>query len=61
MVTFIYICNLQKEASPGFLLNKNSRGANMNGYVYLVGAGPGDEGLITKSDRLFKACRYCFI
>ena len=33
----------------------------MNGYVYLVGAGPGDEGLITKSDRVLKSCRYRLI
>ena len=32
----------------------------MNGYVYLVGA-PGDEGLITKSDRVLKSCRYRLI
>lgn len=48
MVIFIYICNFWKEVFFGFFLNKNWWGVIMNGYVYLVGVGLGDEGFIIK-------------
>ena len=33
----------------------------MNGYVYLVGAGPVMKGLLQKSDGVLKSCRYRLI